>query len=406
MPLEIKMPKLGLTMTEGQIIEWKKNEGDKVAAGEILYILETEKVQYELESPEDGILGRIIVQQDETVPVGTIVAYLLKPGESMDDIPEVPPPVTEAPAPETAVGESESPVPLTDTSEMSQVAHGGRVRATPLAKKLARELNVDLTGIAGTGSTGRIVADDVKKQSKGAQLYGPVKKMEEKLVPVSGMRSVIARNMMAAKVETAQTYMSVTADASAVVKYRKALLQKIEEAFDVRLSITDLMMKITGAAILKHPIINTRWTDKGIQYLSLVHMGMAMALDNGLIVPVIRDINNKSLGLIARERTELIDKGRENRFLPDDIKGSTFTLSTLGMFGIESFTANINLPESAILAVGAVIDKAVVVDGQIVARPMVNVTLTYDHRIIDGAEAGKFMQTLKNLIEEPISIFV
>ncbi len=404
MPLEIKMPKLGLTMTEGQIVEWKKDEGDNVATGDILYVLETEKVQYELESPEDGILGRIIVKEGETVPVSTIVAYLLKEGESTDDIPDAPPPTEEAPAEESPKSESEQPS-SSDAPSAPQIPSGGRVRSTPLAKKLAREMNVDLSMITGTGPTGRVVADDVKKASKGGIMM-PLKKMEEKLVPVSGMRSVIARNMMTAKVETAQTYMTVSADASAVVRYRKALLQKIEDEYNVRLTITDLMMRITGEAILKHPVINTRWTDKGIHYLPLVHMGMAMALDNGLIVPVIRDINNKTMGQIARDRTELIGKCRENKFLPDDIKGSTFTLSTLGMFGIESFTANINTPESAILAVSAVIDKAVVIDGQIQVKPMMNVTLTYDHRIIDGAEAAKFMQTLKGLIEEPITVFV
>src|SRR5208283_1142464 len=196
------------------------------------------------------------------------------------------------------------------------------------------------------------------------------------------------------KTQTAQTYMSLTANASAIQQYRHRLLPHIEKRFGVRLTITDLVMKVTGAAVAAHPVINTRWTEEGVLFLPVVHMAMAMALDEGLVVPVIRDINSKTLGQIAFERTELIKKGKTNKLLPDDIKGSTFTVSSLGMFGIESFTANINQPENAILAVGAIIDKPVVEEGQIVIRPMMNVTLSYDHRTIDGAEAGKFMQTI------------
>ena len=218
------------------------------------------------------------------------------------------------------------------------------------------------------------------------------------------MRLAIARNMMASKVGTAQTYMSNTADAGKIVRYRKEMLQKIQDLHGVKITITDLMMKVTAAAIAEHPVINTRWTDQGTLFMADVHMGMAMALDDGLIVPVIRDINKKNIAQIAKDRIELIQKGRKKGFLPDDISGSTFTLSAMGMFGTEQFTANINVPENAILAVGAIIDKPVAVDGGIQIRPMVNLTLTYDHRGIDGAEAGKFMRTLKSFVEDPVPV--
>jgi pyruvate dehydrogenase E2 component (dihydrolipoamide acetyltransferase) len=218
------------------------------------------------------------------------------------------------------------------------------------------------------------------------------------------MRRTIAKKMLQSKVESAQTYMSNTVDASKLQQYREALLPFVEKKYGVRLTITDLMMKVTAAALREHPVVNTRWTDKGVLYLPEVHMGMAMALDEGLIVPVIKSINAKSLGQIAVDRTALIKKGKTNSFLPDDIKGSTFTLSAMGMFGIEQFTAIINQPENAILGVAAIIDKPVVVKGQIVIRPMMNVNLSYDHRTIDGAEAGKFMQTLKAFIEDPVMI--
>lgn len=398
MPLEILMPKLGLTMTEGLLVQWQKKEGDPVKAGDVLFVLETEKVTYEVEAPEDGVLGRILVPEGTNVPVGGLVGYLLRQGETMEVLPSASePPSTEAatPPPKPAL-ESEAAAPA------AQVAPGERVRATPLAKKLAREMGVDLGSVRGSGVSGRVVAEDVRAAATAAPAAAALpKEAEPRLVPLSGMRRAVANNMMHAKVQTAQTYMSLHADAGAIMAFRKSLLPVIEASHGARLTITDLMMKVTGAAVAAHPVINTRWTDEGIVYLPEVHMGMAMALDDGLIVPVIRDINRKGLGQIARERTELIARCRAKRFMPDDISGSTFTLSAMGMFGIESFTANLNRPESAILAVGAIIEKAVVVDGQLVIRPMVNLTLTYDHRIIDGAEAGKFMQTLKSLVEEP-----
>jgi pyruvate dehydrogenase E2 component (dihydrolipoamide acetyltransferase) len=285
------------------------------------------------------------------------------------------------------------------------------VKATPLARKVAREYGIDLAAVAGTGPGGRVLREDVEK-AKAAGIQKPIAAApapaaptaEEKLVPFTGMRRTIAKKMLQSKVESAQTYMSNTVDASRLQAYREELLPFVEKKYGVRLTITDLMMKITGAALREHPVVNTRWTDKGVLFLPEVHMGMAMALDEGLIVPVIKSINTKSLGQIAQDRTALIKKGKTSSFLPDDIKGSTFTLSAMGMFGIEQFTAIINQPENAILGVAAIIDKPVVVKGQIVIRPMMNVNLSYDHRTIDGAEAGKFMQTLKAFIEEPFLI--
>ena len=405
MPVEIVMPKLGLTMTEGLIVEWRKKEGDPVTKGDILFVLETEKVTYEVEAPEDGTIGKILVKEQETVPVGALVAYLLRPGESAAAITAAP-----AAAPRA---EAASPAPASASAAAAAPAApaGGRVKATPLAKKLAKEYGIDLAAMGGTGPGGRILREDVEK-AKASGIKAPAAaapaaaapSAEEKLVPFTGMRRTIAKKMLQSKLEAAQTYMSNTVDASNLQRYREALLPFVEKKYGVRLTITDLMMKVTGAALREHPVVNTRWTEKGILYLPEVHMGMAMALDEGLIVPVIKSINAKSLGQIAVDRTALIKKGKTNSFLPDDIKGSTFTLSAMGMFGIEQFTAIINQPENAILGVAAIIDKPVVEKGQIVIRPMMNVNLSYDHRTIDGAEAGKFMQTLKAFIEDPVMI--
>lgn len=411
MPSEIVMPKLGLTMTEGLIVEWKKQEGEPVKKGDILFVLETEKVTYEVEAQEDGILGQIMVQENETVQAGAVVAYLLKPDESIDDLQSI----TASPEERALVAEKgetqKAAAPISSTPEQP-LDDDVRIKASPLARKVARSYNMDLRSVKGTGPGGRIIRADVEsafagEQKETAALEEKVTETPaDKLVPFTGMRKAIAKKMLASKIETAQTYMSNTVDTTNVVSYRKVLLPDIEERFGTRVTITDIMMKITGAAIRQHPIVNTRWTDEGILYLAEVHMGMAMALDEGLIVPVIRDINQKGFAQIAKERIELIRKGKANEFLPDDISGSTFTLSAMGMFGIEEFTANINLPENAILAVGAIIDKPVVVEGEIRVRPMMNVTLSYDHRVIDGAEAGKFMQTLKHYIEHPILINV
>ena len=408
MPVEIVMPKLGLTMTEGLIVEWRKKEGDPVTKGDILFVLETEKVTYEVEAPEDGTIGKILVKEQETVPVGALVAYLLRPGESAAAITAAP-----AAAPRA---EAASPAPASASAAAAAPAApaGGRVKATPLAKKLAKEYGIDLAAVGGTGPGGRILREDVEK-AKASGIKAPAAAApaaaaaaapaaEEKLVPFTGMRRTIAKKMLQSKLEAAQTYMSNTVDASNLQRYREALLPFVEKKYGVRLTITDLMMKVTGAALREHPVVNTRWTEKGVLYLPEVHMGMAMALDEGLIVPVIKSINAKSLGQIAVDRTALIKKGKTNSFLPDDIKGSTFTLSAMGMFGIEQFTAIINQPENAILGVAAIIDKPVVEKGQIVIRPMMNVNLSYDHRTIDGAEAGKFMQTLKAFIEDPVMI--
>jgi pyruvate dehydrogenase E2 component (dihydrolipoamide acetyltransferase) len=410
MPIDIVMPKLGLTMTEGLIVEWKKNEGAEVQKGEILFVLETEKVTYEVEAPEDGVLGKIIVKEQETVPVGAVVAYLLKPGESAADLESAP--AAEQKGAAVVEVKAEIPSPSSD----SAVSSDGRIRATPLAKKLAREYNIDLTTVTGTGPSSRIVREDVETArdvarekpaaeatvtAAPAEAPAPVKP-EGTIVKFTGMRRAIAKNMLTSKTEAALAYMGNSVDATKIQELRQTLLPYVEKKHGVRVTITDIMMKITAAAIREHPVINTRWTNEGVLFIEDVHMGMAMALDEGLIVPVIRHINKKSIGQIAMDRVDLIAKGREGRYTPDDIKGGTFTLSAMGMFGLENFSAIINQPENAILAVAAIIDKPVALNGEVVIRPMMNFTLTYDHRTIDGAEAGKFCRTLKEMIEDPM----
>jgi len=409
MPVEIIIPKIGLTMTEALIIEWHKREGDHVKTGDILFVFETEKVTYEIEAPEDGELAKIMVPVKETVPVGTVVAYLLRQGEGISDLEPLLVRAAKPPTPTKKVAK-EPMVPKEAVAGEPAGVMSGRIKASPLAKKTARLNNIDLQGITGTGPGRMIIHEDVEKMHEMRSKEPPVVPLEteglsiHKTVPFTGMRRTIAKKMLGSKTDTAQTYMTNSVDAGKILEYRKKVLSQIQQEVGVRVTITDILMKITAAAIREHPIINTRWTDNGIMFFEDVHMGMAMALDDGLIVAVIRDIPKKGLSQVARERQELVQKGRNNNFLPDDISGSTFTLSGLGMFGVEQFTANINLPENAILAVGAITDKPVALNGEVVIRPIMNITLSYDHRTIDGAEAAKFMRTLKAFIENPVPV--
>jgi pyruvate dehydrogenase E2 component (dihydrolipoamide acetyltransferase) len=452
MATNVTMPKLGLTMETGKIIEWKKQEGDQVQEKEILLVVETEKITYDVEAPATGIL-HIISPVESEVPVAELIGIIAADKAEFDTVA-----AAGAPAPAAAAApaaqEATAPAPAAAAPAVPARAPGERIKASPLAKKLAQEKDLDISLITGTGPEGRITKKDVlafelsaprvkispvaKKMAdemgldastiKGSGPGGRITKEDverhaaaakapaaaapaaaaaapaegDRLVKFTGMRKIIGQKMLQSKTQAAQAYMANNCDASAIQDFRKQLLAYSEKKHGVRVTITDIMMKITAAAIQAHPVINTRFTEEGDLWLKDIHMGMAMALKDGLIVPVIWNINKKSIIEIAKDRVDLIDRGRSGKLTPDDMKGSTFTLSAMGMFGLEEFYAIINQPENAILAVGAIIDKPWVVDGQIVVRPIMNVGLTYDHRTIDGAAAGQFMQTLKMFIENPM----
>ena len=391
MAIQVLMPKIGLTMTEGKVLEWKKSEGERVEKGEILFVFETEKVTFEVEAPEAGFLARIVARVDDVVPVGEVVGVLVKEkGEVLEPADKKP----------EAVAEDKERRAL-------QVETGPthRIRATPMAKKIAKERGLDLKNVAGSGIGGRIKMRDVQAAIDSKPLEQALPQTEEgKLAKPSGMRTIIAKKMLASKIETAQTYMMISVDATKILESREKLASIVEKIAGVRLTITDILMKITASAISLHPVMNTRWTPDGIIWLDTIHMGMAMALEEGLIVPVIWDIGRKSLSETAKARVALVQKGKTGKLTPDEMKGSTFTLSSLGMFGIEEFTAIINQPESAILAVGTILDKPVVINKEVAIRPTMKLTLSYDHRVIDGARAAEFMSTLRELMQDPILI--
>jgi pyruvate dehydrogenase E2 component (dihydrolipoamide acetyltransferase) len=384
------MPKIGLTMAEGKIVEWRKKEGERVEKGEVLFVFETEKTTFEVEAPEAGVLAKILAQAEETVPVGAVVGLLIqKEGETV------------------AVSQKETMIRLeAGQIQSSEFQAPRRVRATPLARKIAKEKGLDLKNIPAPGLGVRIRKVDVEKALPPRPSEPVLAQRGEsgKLVKLTGMRRMIAQKMLASKIETAQIYMAGTVDASRILESRGTLGPVVEKRTGVHLTITDILMKITAAAISLHPVMNTRWTPEGILWLDEIHMGMAMALEEGLIVPVIWDMGKKSLTEVAQARAELVEKGKKGKLSPDDMKGSTFTFSSLGMYGVEEFSAILNQPESAILGVGAILDKPAVQNKEVVVRPMMKVTLSYDHRVIDGARAAQFMKTLEELMEDPILI--
>ena len=293
---------------------------------------------------------------------------------------------------------------------------GPRIKMTPVAEKMAADLKIDVSQIAGTGPGGqnhqgryRAVcgqAEGSPAAAAPAEKKTGEEKMEEgdKLVKLTSMRKVISRKMLESCNQAAQAYMTNSIDATLIQEFREKILKTAEKKHGVRVTITDFVIKITAMAIERHPVINTRWTADGILFLKDINIGMAMAIKDGLIVPVIHNANKKSIIQIAKDRTALIDKGRGGKLGPAEMTGGTFTVSAMGMFGTELFTAIINQPENAILGVGAIIDKPVVVNKQIVIKPMMNLSLTYDHRTIDGADAGRFLQTLKELHDDPMLI--
>ena len=461
MATNVTMPKLGLTMETGKIAEWKKAEGEQVNQGEILLVVETEKITYEVEAPASGLL-HIIVPQDGEVPVADLIAVIAADKADYEaacaggGAPAAAAPAAAAPAaapaaaapavavsaaaaPARSAGERVKASPLArklaadagiDIAAIGGTGPEGRVvqkdvlayqtankfRITPVADKMAKENNIDLKQVAGTGPGSKITKEDIEAylaKAKAApaaaapaeQKTGGEKVSEgDKLVKLTSMRKVISRKMLESCNQAAMAYMANSVDATAIQEFREKILKSVEKKHGVRVTITDFVIKLTAMAIERHPVINTRWTNDGILFLKDINVGMAMSIKDGLIVPVIKNANKKTITEIAKDRTALIDKGRSGKMGPAEMTGGTFTVSAMGMFGTEMFTAIINQPENCILGVGAIIDKPVVVNKQIVIRPMMNLAISYDHRTIDGADAGRFLQTIKELHEDPMLV--
>lgn len=408
-PVKIVMPKLGLTMQEGKIIEWRKKEGDLVEKGEVLFVIETEKITYEVEAPESGVLGKILVNEGETVAVGVVVAYLLVNGETSDSIEQLLVSVAEQEGSHSVTGA----IGTIEEKEPEIIAEGQeRIKASPVAKKLAEEHKIDLRKVKGTGPGGRITKEDIlniladkeaRQIEKEVALSGNGKEEQEaEVIKLSSMRKTIARRMSESFYSAPHIYFTVETDAGEIIQLRKELLPFIERQTGCRLTITDILVKITAKVLKDFPLINASWSENGITVFKKINIGVATAVENGLLVPVIKQADKKTLAELCVERTELVHRAQEGKISMNEITGGTFTITNLGMYNIDFFSAIINPPESAILAVGSIKEKPTYKNGEVTIRPLMYLTLSADHRSVDGAYAARFLKQIKDFVEKPV----
>jgi pyruvate dehydrogenase E2 component (dihydrolipoamide acetyltransferase) len=394
---EVILPRLGQGMESGTIVRWLKSEGEPVEKGEPLFELDTDKVTQEVEAEAAGVLLKIAVAEGE-VPVGQTVAFIGAEGEP---VPESAP--AAAPQPPQEEPKTSTPEPVQTSSSEAAVASGnGRVKASPLARRIARERGIELSAIHGTGPDGRIVAEDVERAEAGAPtapaaVRAPVPVGEVERVPLSNIRKTISRRLTAAwQIPVFQ--LQTSADMTRV----NALVARLRERDpDVRVTVTDVLTKVSAQALMRHREVNAEFTEEAILLHPTANVGLAVAAPQGLVVPVIRSAERLSVIEIAGVRADLVARARENKLRAEDIEGGTFTISNLGMYAVESFTAMLNPPQAAIVAVGATEDRVVPAGGETAVRPMVTLTATFDHRAVDGAPAAAFLQTLKESLEDP-----
>jgi len=391
MALAVILPKLDEAMRTGRIIKWMKKEGDRVEKGEVLFELETEKVTFEIEAEQSGILSNVKAKAGEVVPVGATVAFILQPGEKAPEVPEL--------------------VAKVEEAVRAEVPKEVEVKASPVAKKVAKEHNIDLALVKGTGPGGRITREDVLQAVEESKVVTapPVREepelAEEEIVPLSSMREIIA-NRMTESFQVPHFYQTIEVDTAELSKAREQLMPVIESKTGIRLTLTDLIIKIAARALEDNPSVNCTYMEGAIKLFKRIDIGLVTAVEGGLVVPVIHQANKKSLAEIAQARAELVQKARDRKLTMEEMRGSTFTISNMGMFGIDQVSAIIQPPEAAILAVGRIADRAVVRGGEIVIRPMMNLTISIDHRVLDGAIAASFLQSLRNYIENPVNLLL
>jgi len=427
----VRMPKLSDTMEEGVVAEWHKKVGDEVESGEVLAEIETDKATMEFESFQDGVLLHIGVDKGEAAPVDAILAILGEEGEDISDLLEgEKSKESSAKASDSDGGKEESsdeeaqkeskeekseeskseekksePEPVatkTEPKKDSSTQSNGRIKASPLAKKLASDKGINIAKVTGTGEGGRIVKRDIENyepsSAPAAQAAGVENYTEE---PVSQMRKTIAKRLGESKFSAPHFYLTMEMDMENAMAARKSINKAIEPA---KISFNDMVIRAAAAALKKHPKVNSSWMGDKIRYNEHVHVGVAVAVEEGLLVPVIRHADTKSLVNINEEVKELAGKARDKKLQPSDWEGNTFTISNLGMFGIEEFTAIINPPDACIMAVGTIVEKPVVKEGNIVVGHTMKVTLSCDHRVVDGAVGSAFLQTFKKYMENPVMI--
>jgi pyruvate dehydrogenase E2 component (dihydrolipoamide acetyltransferase) len=414
------MPRLSDTMTDGTVSSWLKKVGDAVEEGDILAEIETDKATMEFESFYEGTLLHIGVEEGQTAPVDSLLAIIGPAGTDVSAV-VASGGIMAAPATETKTEAKKEAAPVVEEKTSATNNTGGRIFASPLAKKIAKDKGYNLADIKGSGENGRIVKKDVEN-------YTPSAKAESRAASVSTsassnptpsvtsfaiageegtqemknsqMRKAIAKSLGNSKFSAPHFYLNIEVDMDNAIASRKT----INAIPDTKVSFNDMVVKACAMALQKHPQVNTSWTDNNTLYHSHIHVGVAVAVDEGLVVPVIKHTNQMSLTQIGGAVRDLAGKARNKKIKPDEMQGSTFTVSNLGMFGIESFTSIINQPNSAILSVGAIVEKPVVKNGQIVVGNTMKLTLACDHRTVDGAVGAQFLQTLKTFIENPVTM--
>ena len=420
----VYMPKLSDTMTEGVVAEWHKKVGDTVKSGELLAEIETDKATMEFESFYDGVLLHIGVEKGQTVPVNALLAIIGNAGEDVQALiaqagssapAEAPKAEVATPAPAPASTPAPTPTPIAAAPvstpsapvAVSNTNATGRILASPLAKKLAEEKGVDLAFIAGTGEGGRITKRDVDHYvpyNAPARTATPVTVGVESFTdePISQMRKTIARRLAESKFTAPHFYLTISIDMDNAIAARKSM--NSEEG--VKVSFNDMVVKAVAMALRKHPTVNSSWLGDVIRTNHHVNIGVAVAVEDGLLVPVVRFADNKGLMEIGNEVRTFAQKAKDKKLQPADWEGNTFTISNLGMFGIEQFTAIVNPPDSCIMAVGGISQVPVVKNGQVVPGNVMKVTLSCDHRVVDGASGSAFLQTFKQYMENPVTMLV
>ncbi|MGI6113282.1 MAG: dihydrolipoamide acetyltransferase family protein [Mahellales bacterium] len=413
---EFKLPKMSDTMDTGQITKWLVKEGDFIKKGEPVFEMQTDKVNLEVESLDEGVLLKIVGKEGEDIPVGQVIAYIGDEGDKVSDIPaqpkEEPQPIKEE-IKDKAEEQKPEPAPTPKAEPVSPIERpkGERVFISPRAKALAQRENIDYSVITGTGPIGEIIERDIKEYlaKTPAAIQETVPSMEQaapsptlqgQQVKMTGMRKVIADRMLASVSAAPHIYLTTDIDMTQCKDIRVKINSSLAEE-GIKVSYNDIIIKACAVALKKYPYINSTLKDQTIILQGRINIGVAVSLTEGLIVPVVRDADKKTIAEISKEVKELAGKAKEGKLMPDEYKGGTFTVSNLGMFDVTQFTAIINQPESAILAVGAIKDTFVPVDGQPVVKPIMKVTLSCDHRVIDGAVGAQFLRFLKSMLENP-----
>jgi pyruvate dehydrogenase E2 component (dihydrolipoamide acetyltransferase) len=416
---EVKLPRLGQGMEAGTITKWLKSPGDTVEKGEPLFEIDTDKVTQEVESDYAGVLLKITLEAGEA-PVGQTIAYIGKEGEEVAEA-EAPSEAEETEEPEDTGAEESAEKPAKAEqrepereegrraaaeaaerveSEASAPTNGGRIKASPLARRMARERGVDLARLKGTGPDGRIVAEDVERGEAARPAPAPAAALptgEVESVPLTSIRKTIARRLTAAW-QAPVFQLTVSAD---MTRANELVARNRELNPDVRVTVTDLLAKVCAQALMRHRDVNVQYAEDALLKFPTANIGIAVAAPQGLVVPVVRSVERLSLVEVGTARGEVVGRARNNKLTAQDLEDGTFTISNLGMYGIEQFVAVLNPPQAAILAVGATIDTPVVSDGAVEVRPMMTMTLTVDHRAVDGAEGADFLRTVKQFLEEP-----